>query len=208
MRFATQLRLLCSVWLSLVLIGSTSQFALAEAHDPTVVIETSKGTLAIRVFLSTVPYTARNFLDLVQRGFYNGLTFHRVETWCIQGGDPNGNGSGHFVDPRTGRPRFLKLEINNGLKHNSPGVVAMARSNNPNSASCQFYITKAPMPNLDGQYAIFGGVTNGMETVFRIRPGDRILRARIIDDYGPPAQPGDVRSDGRSLPPPSKDSGF
>jgi len=148
--------------------------------DPIVVLQTSRGPIAIQVFVSSVPNTARNFLDLVQRGFYNGLTFHRIETWCIQGGDPNGNGSGAFVDPSTGRPRNIQLEINSRLGHNGPGVVAMARNNNPNSASCQFYITKAQMPQLNGQYAIFGHVVDGMTSVYNMSRGDQILSAQIV----------------------------
>ncbi|HEY9714144.1 MAG TPA: peptidylprolyl isomerase, partial [Chroococcales cyanobacterium] len=127
-----------------------------------------------------VPNTSRNFLDLVGRGFYDGLTFHRVETWCIQGGDPNGNGSGDFRDPQTGAPRYIPLEINRNLVHRRPGIVAMARNKNPNSASCQFYITKGAVPSLDGQYAIFGGVIDGLNTVMAVQPGDRILSARIL----------------------------
>ncbi|MFX7556102.1 peptidylprolyl isomerase, partial [Acinetobacter baumannii] len=79
-----------------------------------------------------------------------------------QGGDPAGNGTGSFIDPATGQPRYLKLEIT-ALKH-KPFVIAMARSNAPNSASCQFYITKAQTPFLDGQYAVFGRV-NGMASM-------------------------------------------
>lgn len=81
----------------------------------------------MKVFYSIVPYTAGNFLDLVSQGFYNGLTFHRIENWCVQGGDPNGNGSGNYVDPSTGQPRYLNLEINNKLGHGVVGMAAMAR---------------------------------------------------------------------------------
>lgn len=159
----------------------------ASAKDPVVVLNTTKGPIVIRVFMSFVPYTAGNFMDLVQRGYYNGAPFHRVESWCIQGGDPSGTGKGSFVDPRTGQVRHLTLEINRRLSHNSAGVVAMARMSNPNSASCQFYITKNPTQWLDGKYAIFGGVLNGMQTVYSIRPGDRIVSAQIVDDGSSPA---------------------
>jgi peptidyl-prolyl cis-trans isomerase B (cyclophilin B) len=152
--------------------------------DPIVVLQTSKGPIAIQVFISSVPYTSRNFLDLVQRGFYNGLTFHRIENWCIQGGDPNGNGSGSFIDPSSGRPRNIQLEVNPRLGHNSPGVVAMARSKDPNSASCQFYITKAAMPQLNGQYAIFGHVVDGMGSVMNMGRGDLIQSASIVQGGG------------------------
>jgi len=158
--------------------------AHAQGADPIVLLQTSKGPIAIRVYRSMAPRTAANFLDLVSRGFYNGLTFHRIETWCIQGGDPNGNGSGDFIDPQTGQPRYLNLEISPMLHHNAAGVVAMARSQNPNSASCQFYITKAPMGQLDRQYAIFGGVVDGINTVYKIGRGDTIISAQIVDNGG------------------------
>lgn len=158
--------------------------AMAQGSDPIVMLQTTRGNIVIRVYRGLVPYTAGNFLDLVSRGFYNGLTFHRIETWCIQGGDPNGNGTGDFVDPQTGQTRYLNLEISPALHHNAAGVVAMARSQNPNSASCQFYITKSPVPQLDRQYAIFGGVVDGINVVRSIGRGDRIISAQIIENGG------------------------
>jgi len=149
-----------------------------------VVLQTTKGPIALRVFTGMAPYTAQNFLELVSRGFYNGLTFHRVEHWVIQVGDPNGNGTGNFIDPQSGQPRFLRLESNRQLRHNAPGVVAMAHGKSPNSGSCQFYITKKPMPALDGSYSIFGGKIQGMDTVYNIQPGDRILSAEIASAGG------------------------
>ncbi len=162
---------------SLVCVASQSR---AQGSDQFVLLQTTKGPITMRIFVSMVPNTAGNFLDLVEQGFYNGLSWHRVENWVIQGGDPNGNGSGHYMDPSTGQPKFLRLEINRNLGHNQAGMVAMARSNDPNSASCQFYILKSPMPQLNGKYAVFGRVTNGMQTVYNIRPGDRILSATIL----------------------------
>src|SRR5882672_9076600 len=82
------------------------------SNDPTVVVETTKGTIKIQVFKNDAPITANNFLDLVQRGFYNGLTFHRYEPgFVIQGGCPKGTGTGGFVDPSTKRERRIKLEV-------------------------------------------------------------------------------------------------
>jgi cyclophilin family peptidyl-prolyl cis-trans isomerase len=182
--------------------------------DPIVVMQTTKGPIALQIFVNAAPNTARNFLDLVQRGFYNGLTFHRIENWCIQGGDPNGNGSGNFVDPSTGQVRYLNLEINPRLSHNSPGVLAMARSTNPNSASCQFYITKAGMPQLNGQYAIFGHVVDGMQSVYSMGRGDRIMSAQIVEG-GSSGSSSSSSSSASSTTPvrshssgPPKDSGF
>lgn len=162
----------------------------AQGADHFVVLRTTKGPIVMRIYTSIVPYTARNFLDLVSRGFYDGLTFHRVEGWVIQGGDPEGNGSGDFVDPETGRPRYLKLQTDRRLTHNQAGMVAMARSSNPNSASCQFYILKRAMPQLNGQYAVFGKVVRGMEAVYAMRVGDRIVSANIMDPSGGSANGG------------------
>lgn len=152
----------------------------AQGADPVVELQTSKGNIYIRVFRGLAPRTSMNFLDLVSRGFYNGTYFHRVETWCVQGGSPNGDPNGNFVDPATGRPRFIPLEVNRSLAHSRAGVVAMARTSNPNSASCQFYITKKPMRQLDGQYAIFGSVVQGLNSVQSMGRGDQILSARVI----------------------------
>src|SRR5688572_6139967 len=103
--------------------------------DRTAVIETNKGTIKFRLYEEEAPITAGNFIELAQQGFYNGLTFHRVEPgFVIQGGDPNGNGTG-------GSKKTIPLEVKPNLKHDAAGVVAMARTSDPNSASCQFYIT-------------------------------------------------------------------
>ncbi|QDZ40945.1 peptidylprolyl isomerase [Euhalothece natronophila Z-M001] len=151
----------------------------------------------------SAPITAGNFVDLVQRGFYDGLTFHRVvkepQPFVVQGGDPKGNGTGGFVDPDTGQKRSIPLEIlpEDGsepvygktlkqagiqgepkLKH-TEGVLSMARSQMPNSASSQFFITLADVPFLDGDYAAFGEVEQGMDVVKNIQVGDRIESATV-----------------------------
>jgi peptidyl-prolyl cis-trans isomerase B (cyclophilin B) len=160
-------------------VGSCAGPTPAQRQDPIVVFKTNRGPIAMVIFQSVVPYTANNFLELVDGGFYNGLTFHRVETWCIQGGDPSGNGSGCALDPNTGQPRRLKLECHPRLQQIT-GAVAMARNQHPDSASCQFYILKKPMAQLNGKYAVFGKVVgNGMQTVNFIRPGDQIGSAYI-----------------------------
>src|SRR5271156_6017845 len=74
----------------------------SQSDDPYVVLNTTQGQIRIRVFESRVPQTCTNFLDLVSRGYYNGNTFHRIETWCVQTGDPSGTGRGCFIDPQTG----------------------------------------------------------------------------------------------------------
>jgi peptidyl-prolyl cis-trans isomerase B (cyclophilin B) len=141
--------------------------------DRTAVIETNKGTIKFRLFEQDAPITAGNFIELAQKGFYDGLTFHRVEPgFVVQGGDPNGNGTG-------GSGKNIKLEVSPKLKHDSAGVVAMARSNNPDSASSQFYITLARTDFLDMKYAVFGKVTEGLDVVGKIAIGDKMLSVKI-----------------------------
>lgn len=154
------------------------------ADDPVVELVTTRGKIFIQVFYNVVPRTGANFLDLVERGAYDGTIFHRIEKWCIQGGDPTGTGRGNFIDPETGRPRFVPLEIHRMLRHNRPGVVAMARSDNPNSASCQFYITKQAINQLDNRYAIFGRVLGNLGPVMNMQRGDQIVSARIVQGPG------------------------
>jgi len=143
-------------------------------------IETNKGVIDADLFVDETPITAGNFIDLVEKGFYDGLGFHRFEPgFVIQGGCPRGNGTGGFIDPATGKERTIKLEVKPGLKHDSAGVLAMARSADPNSASCQFYITLAPAGFLDMNYAVFGKVTSGLEAVQSLRAGDKITKITV-----------------------------
>ena len=136
-------------------------------------IETPKGTIRFRLYEKETPITTGNFIGLADRGFYNGLTFHRVEPgFVVQGGDPAGNGTG-------GSGKTIPLEIVKELKHDGPGVVAMARSADPNSASCQFYITLASAPHLDGGYAVFGKVIEGIDVVSKLQVGDKMTKVSI-----------------------------
>ena len=148
----------------------------------TAVMETSKGQITIELYADAAPITAGNFIDLIERGFYDGLKFHRYEPgFVIQGGDPRGNGTGGFVDPATGKERRIKLEVSKELPHGAAGAVAMARSQNPDSASCQFYITLGPAAFLDMNYAVFGRVTSGMDAVNQLRAGDVINSVKLTD---------------------------
>ncbi|MGK7957215.1 MAG: peptidylprolyl isomerase [Crocosphaera sp.] len=164
--------------------------------------------VSIEIKGEDAPITAGNFVDLVQQGFYDGLTFHRVvkkpTPFVAQGGDPKGTGTGGFVDPETKQERRIPLEIKlegdekptyskalgrQGtqtamsqpvvLKHER-GAVAMARSGMPDSASSQFYFALSDLEFLNGDYAVFGKVTQGMDVVDGIKQGDRIESAKVV----------------------------
>lgn len=133
----------------------------------------SGGEIRIEFYPEDAPKTVENFVTLAKKGFYDGLTFHRiVPDFVVQGGDPKGNGSG-------GPGYTIKAEFNTH-KH-VRGTVAMARSQHPDSAGCQFYITYGPTPHLDGSYTVFGQVVAGMEHVDRIKQGDRMQSVAIIE---------------------------
>jgi len=171
-------------------------------------------TITIEVNGEDAPITAGNFVDLVQKGIYNGVAFHRVvrepQPFVVQGGDPQSTnpavpieqlGTGGYIDPDTSSQRYIPLEIkpsgsdtpiysqtfSSAGINQSPeltherGAVAMARSQFPDSASSQFYIALARLNFLDGEYAVFGEVTDGMDVVDQIQQGDRIDSAQVID---------------------------
>lgn len=152
-------------------------------------IETEKGTIVARLEPDFAPQTVANFVDLAKSGFYDGLTFHRVEPeFVIQGGDPAGNGTG-------GSGKMIPLEIadKSGTIHtgkiiDSPvklphtdGALAMARSVTPDSASSQFYFTIGEQPFLDGKYAVFGRATKGLDVIRLIERGDKIISITISE---------------------------
>lgn len=140
------------------------------------VIHTSRGEIRGELRGDLMPLTVANFVKLAQRGFYDGLTFHRVEDWVTQGGDPKGTGAG-------GPGYAIPLETSADLK-NVRGAVAMARTRVPDSAGSQFYILKADAPHLDGEYAVFGRVTEGLDVVDRIARGDTMQSVRVGDAAG------------------------
>lgn len=137
-------------------------------------IEMSDGkSIVIRLEEKYAPITVENFKNLVKNGFYDGLIFHRViNDFMIQGGDPTGTGMGGSKN--TVKGEFAANGVNNPISHDR-GVISMARSRMYNSASSQFFICHADVPYLDGQYAAFGKVVEGMETVDAIAsvPTDR-----------------------------------
>ncbi len=121
------------------------------------------GTISVELDADSAPITVENFLSLAQSGFYNGLTFHRIqEGFMMQGGDPNGNGTGGSA--QTIKGEFTANGVDNSLSH-TRGAISMARSSAYDSASSQFFICHADCSFLDGDYAVFGYVTDGMDVV-------------------------------------------
>ena len=137
----------------------------------TITIETAKGNIVLEVYPDLMPITVGNFEKLVRTKFYDKLKFHRVEHWVIQGGDPRGTGTG-------GPGWTIPLEISNEL-NNVRGALAMARSSHPDSAGSQFYILKTDASWLDGDYAVFGKVTEGMDIVDQIERNDVMESVKI-----------------------------
>lgn len=137
----------------------------------TVLIQTHLGLIKFKFYPQDAPKTVRRVAELIQQGFYDGLTFHRVVPgFVIQGGDPVGNGTG-------GSGQKLEAEFN--TRHHVEGTVAMARAQDPDSADSQFYISLGTLPHLDQQYTVFGQVVEGMDIVKKIKQGDRMIRVTI-----------------------------
>ncbi len=152
--------------------------------NPIVTFETNKGTIKAELYPEIAPNTVNNFISLINKGFYDGLTFHRIiEGFMIQGGDPDGNGTG---GPGYGiKGEFISNGVNNSLNH-TEGVLSMARAMDPNSAGSQFFIMHKDAPYLDGQYAAFGKVTEGMDVVDSIAttstyPNDAPVNPMVMD---------------------------
>ena len=134
-------------------------------HHAEIVVK-NYGTIVLELDADVAPITVENFANLVNEGFYNGLTFHRIISgFMIQGGDPNGNGTGGSDENIKGE--FASNGVKNSISH-VRGTISMARSSMPNSASSQFFIVHQDSTFLDGQYAAFGTVTSGMEVVDKI----------------------------------------
>ena len=142
---------------------------------------TNKGTFVAEMFEDKAPLTTKNFIELTEKGFYNGTIFHRViEDFMIQGGDPTGTGMG-------GPGYKIKDEFGPGLKHDDEGILSMANAG-PNTGGSQFFITLAPTPWLNGHHAIFGKIVEGIEVVrligvvptdFRDRPREAVIMEKV-----------------------------
>lgn len=147
------------------------------AGDEIAEITTDKGVIRIEFFPEVAPNHVASFIELAEQGFYDGTTFHRVEPgFVVQGGDPYSKTGGGPVG--TGGPGYhLAAEFND--RPHKEGTLAMARSQNPDSAGSQFYICLAPAPFLDGNYTVFGQVVEGMDVVHAIAVGDVMRSVRI-----------------------------
>lgn len=176
---------------------TSTQFpGLPSLNGKATVVMTVKGRqISIELDGTNAPISAGNFVDLVQKKFYDGLTFHRVvKNFVVQGGDPKGNGTGGYIPPGSSTERRIPLEIKpvgataptysqpiNGspqLEHKR-GAIAMARSQSPDSASSQFYFTLEDVPYLNGNYAVFGKITQGLDVIDSIKQGDKITSAQV-----------------------------
>lgn len=157
-------------FLTILLIAAT-QGSIAQNLKASIV--TDKGVMEVELNEQAAPTSVANFVNLAQRGYYDGLTFHRVErNFMVQGGDPLGTG--------TGGPgyRFTGEII---LKHTRPGTLSMANSG-PGTDGSQFFITHVATPHLDGKHSVFGRVTSGLETLYKIARGDVIRSITITGD--------------------------
>jgi peptidylprolyl isomerase len=173
--------------LAILLALATAESALAQVKDLPdglfAEITTNRGVIVMSLAYDKAPMTVSSFVGLAEgtikangqtgKRYFDGLTFHRVVAgFVIQGGDPKGDGSG-------GPGYQFPNEVRSDLKHDSPGVVAMANAG-PNTNGSQFYITLAPTPNLDGGYSVFGKVVQGMDVVQKVQQGDVMKTVRII----------------------------
>ena len=166
-------RILLCLFLGLTM-SAHSATDTASMQDIRIILTTSKGPIEATLEPSKAPVTVANFLNLSKRGYYNGLTFHRViKQFMIQGGDPTGTGSG-------GPGYRFEDEVNTGLKHDRPGIFSMANAG-PRTNGSQFFITHVPTPHLDGKHTVFGHVTNGMDVVNAITGGDKIDKIEVLD---------------------------
>ena len=143
-------------------------------QDIRIIVKTDKGDIEGVLYPSKAPVTVANFLNLAKRGYYNGITFHRViPNFMVQGGDPTGTGSG-------GPGYRFEDECTPELKHDKPGIFSMANAG-PGTTGSQFFITHVPTPHLDGKHTVYGSVTTGQDVVNAIAGGDKITSIEILD---------------------------
>ena len=161
---------ICIILVAVMMLPCLISCDSTDSLPNTVVIDVKDyGKITVELYPDVAPETVRNFKKLVNEGFYDGLIFHRViEDFMIQGGCPNGDGTGGQTDEKGNRVNikgeFSANNFKNTLNH-TRGVISMARSNDPNSASSQFFICQTSAAHLNGKYAAFGKVTSGIEVV-------------------------------------------
>ncbi|MFT6296387.1 MAG: peptidyl-prolyl cis-trans isomerase B (cyclophilin B) [Pseudohongiellaceae bacterium] len=162
---------LISIIVLLIGTGITSTYGYSQTLFA--VIDTSKGEIRVKLNDRAAPTSVANFANLAQRGFYDGLNFHRLErNFMVQGGDPDGNG--------TGGPGYqFQGEVN--LRHNQPGIISMANSG-PGTDGSQFFLTHLATPHLNGLHSVFGVVSEGLPVVQLLRKGDIINSIAIEGD--------------------------
>jgi cyclophilin family peptidyl-prolyl cis-trans isomerase len=170
--------ILVALFLCVGTLYTRAEAAEEGSGRPAALFETSMGNVKVELFYDLAPKTCRNFMDLAERNFFDGVIFHRViEGFMIQGGDPTGTG--------TGGPGYqIPDEFGEGLTHDSAGILSMANAG-PNTGGSQFFITLAPTTWLDGKHAIFGKVIEGMDVVEAIGrvptgPSDKPVRDVVI----------------------------
>ncbi len=158
--------------------------AAAPSAAPVVRMVTTRGVILIKLYPKDAPISCANFEKLVKKGFYNGLTFHRITdlgapgtSKIVQGGDPKGNGSGG--PGYTIKGEFKSNGVPNPLTHIA-GAVAMARTGEPDSAGSQFYICVNPVHFLDGNYAVFGQVIKGLDVAGQLKVGDKMTKVTLV----------------------------
>jgi peptidylprolyl isomerase len=141
----------------------------------TATVETTKGAIVIQLLPDAAPQTVNSFVFLARKGFYDGLTFHRVEDWVVQGGDPLGTGAG-------GPGYTVPAEFDSSKKYSQVrGTVGLARGQDPNSGGSQWYVVKQDATTLDGQYTTFGNVVSGMDVVDKLVIGDPMTKITITE---------------------------
>jgi len=149
--------------------------SVASAEKLTAIMETNKGTIELELEPSKTPVTTANFVNLAQKGFYNGIIFHRViPNFMIQGGDPLGKGYG-------GPGYKFEDEFDPSLRHTGPGILSMANAG-PGTNGSQFFITHVATPWLDDHHTVFGHVTKGQDVVNAIQQNDKIVSLKIVGD--------------------------
>jgi peptidyl-prolyl cis-trans isomerase B (cyclophilin B) len=190
--------LICLMTLALLFAGfrASSAASNSDADSPSqtglrVIMKTPKGVIRLNLFPDKAPLTVMNFVNLAKRGFYDGLTFHRViPQFMIQGGDPTGTGAGS--------PGYrFKDEFSQNLRHSKPGILSMANAG-PNTNGSQFFITHVPTPWLDNRHTIFGEVVSpeDQKVVNAITAGDKMISVSIEGDHSALAKAHQEQLDG------------